>query len=396
MGTKTSAVALMVIAALVAFCISGCGTQKGGSQEAAEKQDAVAAASEKGAATTATPTREPAPAKVEPVKAVAVTTEPTETEAGPTGAVVEPTQSVAEPTEEDTGMPLRSMDEFDSYRQQVTMVWAGAEQEMPEMTVLQEFVREPPASRNVTTIQNQDGSTETIEIVQIGDTAYTKVGDDWFASTREDSEGDVEQYTAWANPNDFMSSGDCRLVDREQVGGLDAKHYTCGEELLIGSQETMPEELRSTITLARVDTWVSTRFEVAVKTEIYWEGADPDGNEATYTFESIVYDINEPITIEPPEGTEAPDVPDDVPMVDGATDVQISGQPPMVIINFGVSLPAEDVTSFYRDEMPKQGWTTLPSPIPAMMNFEKAGRTAMIMVEEADGASTATIMISAE
>jgi hypothetical protein len=356
----------------------------------------VAAASEKEAAAKATATAQPVPTEAEPVSAAVAATEavaePTES-----NAEAEPTQAVEEPAGEDTGMALRSMDEFDSYRQKVVMTWVGAAEGTPEMSVLQEFVREPPASRSMITFQNDDGSSETMETVRIGDTVYTKIGEDWFASTTaEGSEEEMEQYTAWANPNDFISSGDCRLVGSEQVGDLDAKHYSCGEELLIGSQETMPAELRSTITLARVDTWVSTKFEVAVKTEIYWEGTDSDGNEMTYTFGSEVYDINQPITIEPPEGTEAPGVPDDVPMVDGATNLQISGQPPMVIINFGVSLPVADVIAFYSDEMPKQGWTALASPIPAMMNFEKAGRTAMIMAEEADGASTATIVIGAE
>ena len=392
---KTRTLVIMLIVALLSLCVSGCDAPKTGSQGEVISESAEAAEA------AATPTEKAPPTKAaEPEKAVAVATkadaEPTEAKAEPTKAQAEPTETVAAPTQEDTGMALRSMDQFDSYRQQVKMVWEGADQEIPEMDILQEFVREPPASRSVTTFQNTDGSTETVETVQIGDTFYTKIGDDWFASKREGSEGESEQYVAWANPEDFMSSGDCRFVGKEKVGELDTKHYTCAEELLIRSQANMPEELKSTITLAEVDTWVSTKHEVAIKTLIYWEGEDPDGNEVTYTFESTVYDINEPINIEPPEGTEAPDVPNDIPMIDGATNVQISGQPPMTIINFEVVLPAAGVVAFYKDEMPKQGWTSLASPIPTMMNFEKDGRTAMIMTEEAGGTSTATIMIGAE
>ena len=293
-------------------------------------------------------------------------------------------------------MALRSMEEFDSYRQQVKMVWEGAGQGIPEMDILQEFVREPPASRSVTTFQNADGSTGSMETVQIEDTVYARVGDDWFASKQEDSEDEADQYMSWANPDDFMSSGDCRFVGKEKVGELDTKRYTCGEELLTRSQATMPEALRSTIALGQVDTWVSTKHEVAIKTLVHWEGEDAEGSEVTYTFESTVYDINEPISIEPPEGTEAPDVPDDIPMIDGATNLQISGQPPMVIISFEVALPASEVVAFYNDEMPKQGWTGQAGLIPGMLNFEKDGRTAMIITDEEGGTSTATIMIGTE
>jgi hypothetical protein len=293
-------------------------------------------------------------------------------------------------------MALRSMDEFDSYRQQVKLMWEVAGQGVSQTDILQEYVREPPASRSVITVAGTDEPANTVETVQVGDTVYTKVGDDWFASMREGSEDEAQQYLAWANPYEFMSSGDCRLVGMEQVGGLDAKHYACGQELLAASQAAMPGGLSSAITLGTADTWVSTEYEVAIRTLIHWEGEDADGNAVTYTYESTAYDINEPISIEPPEGTEAPDVPDDIPMIDGATDVQISGQPPVLIISFEVAVPASDVIAFYNDAMPGQGWTGQASPIPGMANFEKDGRTAMIATSEAGGTTTATIMIGAQ
>ena len=162
------------------------------------------------------------------------------------------------------------------------------------------------------------------------------------------------------------------------------------------SQQNLPADQQYAITLGSVDSWISTQYEVTIKSVMQWVGKDPDGNDVTYTYKAIVYDINAPITINPPEGTEAPALPDDVPMIDGATKVQINSQPPMVIINFEVALPAAEVVAFYEDEMAQEGWTAQDSPLPTMMNFEKDNRTAILMVDEAAGTSTVTLMVGEE
>jgi len=105
-----------------------------------------------------------------------------------------------------------------------------------------------------------------------------------------------------------------------------------------------------------------------------------------------VTDINQPIVIEPPEGVEVPAWPEDVPLMEGATNVSsvVSGTG---VNTYEIAVPCDQVVAFYDEEMPTNGWDR---PDPAMHIYVKGNRQARLLGGEQDGGCGVTIMIGEE
>ncbi|GAG13279.1 unnamed protein product, partial [marine sediment metagenome] len=144
---------------------------------------------------------------------------------------------------------------------------------------------------------------------------------------------------------------------------------------------------------AEGDVWVSTKYDVAVRFIFTWQGKDEDGVAVEGRWESDVTDINEPIKIEAPEGVAAAGLPDDIPMIDGARDVNAM----MGIVTFIVDKPVKDVTAYYKSAMPKNGWTfDEGGSMEFMLGFTKGDRMANFMLSEEGATTQVTIMVNEE
>jgi hypothetical protein len=306
------------------------------------------------------------------------------------GEAEEPT---AEPTEEiveeETAAPeeateLQATSSLKSYREKAKWISQNAGEAPVETEILIEFVRDVPARRTVIT---SDG--ETSDFIQIGDTSYMGSGDEWV--TMQTSEGtDIsESMMTWTDPSSFVDQ--CKSVGRETLNGMATKHYHCDKEVFWGQGLIGLNASGVTVDEGSYDFWVSDEYDIAVKTAWVWKGKDADGKAYSWDYQSEIYDIDAPITIDKPAGAGEVGLPDDIPMMDGATEVSAFGQ----MVAFKVDVSPADVTAFYEQAMAANGWAKQDSPLPTMMSFKKDSRTATLMLGE-EQPTDVTIIVAQE
>ncbi len=303
----------------------------------------------------------------------------------PAGGQVQPSPT-AETVEEAPPPEISSgaLKNLNSYRSR--LVWFQQVEGEPKetLTMEQEETRDPAARRTV--ITSEGGETPgTMELVQIGDTSWlcSEEGCIQTSASEETEFGDV-----LFDPEDFKTS-DYKYVGRDTVNGVRSRHY----ELTLDPAD-LAVLAQGEITSVQADVWISDEAglpQYVTRFTISWEGTT-DGKKVTGGWTYEVYDVNKPITIEPPEG--ATGVPEDVPLYEGATDLTIMGEMIMYSCADGVAAVAE----FYRNEMPGQGWTAgEESTLGDMITQEwtKGNRKANITILPKDEGET-TVMIALE
>ena len=356
-------VLILLLVVLSGLIVVGCGPKK---KEAAEPASAPAAVE----ATKVSPTKTPPPAAAKTA----------------TKAPAKPTEPPAEEeVEELTFSNVADLGQFDSYRMSHRFSWEWESGETESMEYLTEFVREPLAQRVVMkgSGEGEGAGAGEMELIHVEGTSYMKFGDEWM-STESSAEDLLEQGGWLGGPEGFLGSEKGRYVGRETVNGLPTRHYQYTDNILA------PFGGESKITKATSDVWVSTKYDVYVKVIIRWEGTEEEKGKGVFLLESNLTDINEPITIQPPEAGERPEVPEDIPVIEGATELVLMAN----VITFQVTRPQEEVVEFYKAEMPANGWELGEGLVPMMMAFTKGSRSANVIVAEQDGKTAVTIMVS--
>ena len=295
-------------------------------------------------------------------------------------ATLKPT-ATPEAEEELKFSDLRTPDQLDSYRVVHLMTWESENTEdSGSMELTTEFVRDPPAQRIVMRdLQGEDD--ESVESIQVGDTNYIKFGEEWTAIQSADQE--ITEAGEFWTPDTFLGEGEGKYLGKEKVNGLDTKHFRYDRSAFLGSG------MLGSLEEGQADVWVSTKHNVYVRVEMHVVGVDEDGNKVTFTLESNLTSINEPITIEPPEGVEKPGLPDDVPVMDDAEELSAFG----TITTYKVKRPTADVVEFYKKEMPANGWKLGEIMIETMMDFTKEDRKTTVMISEEGEYSSVTVMM---
>lgn len=188
-----------------------------------------------------------------------------------------PTQPAGQSTESPGGQPaapieVASLDSLDSYRLDWSIQMTVTNSSAMEMGYTLEWVREPPAGHLIM------GTAESpmIEYVWVGDAFWTKVGGTWVQSTEE------ETADAFSQMEDAMTpEGDMVLVGEETVSGIRCKHYV------------------HDFTMIHKEIWVADQSDLP---PVVIQGrARMESGQMTTNVEALVYDINTPITIEPPQ-----------------------------------------------------------------------------------------------
>lgn len=308
----------------------------------------------------------------------------------------QPTAPPPSPTEEpatEEAPPLEiapnALENLNSYRSR--LVWrqtveGGATE---TLTMEQEETREPAARRIVITAEGGD-NPGTVELVQIGDTSWMCSPDGGCIQTQQTG----EELTGFGEgmvlkPEDFASS-DYQYVGRDTVNGVRSRHYT-----LNISPEMLTGMVQGTVTATKAEVWIADEAgmpEYVTRLTLSWEGTQEDGKKVQGDCTYEVYDVNKPITIQPPEG--ATGVPEDIPIYPGATDQVIMG----ALITFSSADPVENVAEFYRQEMPRQGWTAGEEGILGNIvtqEWIKGDRKASLMISPKDEGGC-SVMISIE
>jgi hypothetical protein len=309
----------------------------------------------------------------------------------------EKTKEVEADASDDNGeaaADVASLDSLDSYRQTITTRSVSGD-DVTEWTIVTEFVREPRAMRMLWSSLDEDGNeTESWETIQIGTTTYMR-GDaasdgsaEWVSYTSEDAEEPegTADITNWMNAANYLDDPNCKRKGTEDVDGQDATLYVCDEGVFgaYGGVWGVTGKLIE----ASIQTWVSDEYDVPLRSITEWIGEDDDKVRHEYYSEGIITDINQPFTIDAPEGVDQPGLPEDVPLYpDAKVTLAMAG-----MVGFEVDAEMPDVIAFYKEEMASQGWT-LDTDGGEVLSFSKEGRTATVMMSASDETISGSIIV---
>lgn len=283
-------------------------------------------------------------------------------------------------------VPPELAENITSYRQTLKMQSTLDGKTEIAWNSLTEWVKSIPARRVFVQGTGDDGQPFEWEMIQIGDASYMRFGDEWVV-VAGGQEPPTNETLAWTDPNVWKDDTRCSYKGKETLNGMQVKHWHCDKDVF--AYGALMPIAGGQIEDGRIDSWVSTEFEVAVKTEIEWKGKNAEGKPATFVMMTEVYDINKPFAIEAPEGVDLPGLPDDVPMMDDATEVVAVGQ----MVSYKVAVSVEDAIAFYTAAMPDNGWEAGEEGfVPGMLSFTKGERSAQIMITE-DGATAASVTV---
>jgi hypothetical protein len=297
-----------------------CGLAACSSGEKAEPTKPPVAQATQPPAKPPTPTPKPATPTPKEAKPTAKPAEPTATPVPPSPTLVaeaKPSMLIASP--EDT---------LDSYRMRTTTrLLEGKGLLGEELNTEVEWVREPPARHTV--MYGPSGDTAT-EVITIGDSTWVKVGDTWIKSEGGQGAGGVSpsaaQESLKATLEDILQDMESAMkpAGEDTVNGVRCQRYTVDTEFSISPPipEDVPEEARQLMPTEMVghvkgeicvaDQWGVPPVIVGSQTtqEITLKYASRDDETMVYEEKRDLYDINKPITIEPPEGAmEMPSLP---------------------------------------------------------------------------------------
>ncbi|MEA3338632.1 MAG: hypothetical protein U9R15_01570 [Chloroflexota bacterium] len=208
-------------------------------------------------------------------------------------------QPTSPPVEPGAAPEIADLDALDSYRVQQTIRVENQDgSELQEITVLEEWVREPPAQHVVIS----GSAMPATEIILIGDKAWMKAGDTWMEMPAEQA----PDFTSGMDITPDMEDG-MMLAGEETVNGINCKHYTVDEESF-----AMADPTEGSVTVRiQGEVWIADQPGlplIVVREKMRVEGSFipvPDASSSaeggTTYFEKEVTDINQPITIEPPQ-----------------------------------------------------------------------------------------------
>lgn len=295
-----------------------------------------------------------------------------------------------EPTTEDTTIPEISADalqQLDSYRARMTMR-TEFEDETQEVSILQEYIREPFASRMVMESTDAENGAGKMEIIQVGKTQWLNFGGSWMqteASGEDDFQDMLLDYRDIVQGN---ADNDYQYIGRETVNGIRTKHYR------LKLNDLQLQMLGTEMHEATSDVWIADESNLpafTVKVVIVFKGELEQGRVGTGTLTQEVFDVNQNFTIEPPEEALSGGLPEDVPLYPGATGVSTM----MGFVTFETTDDMETVQAFYDKALKDNGWTSDGSEF--MPTWTKGNRSLNLFISEKDeGGSSVTIMISAE
>jgi len=279
------------------------------------------------------------------------------------------------------GVDAADLSGLNSYRTRLIIAWTPESGDAERTEMQEEFTREPRAHRLIV-----DSDESNLEIIQIGETA-------WYCSAGECSQfqGDtnsmISSFGLLAFDSDkFIKGREVQHVGEETVNGVRTRHYivtiTTAEAAMLSQGE---------ITDVHADVWIADESDlpaIVVRYVQTWKEKRGEVNgTAEYSFET--YDVNQPITISPPEG--AVSMPEDIPAYPQAKDLFLTEG----LATFSTSDDVATVVSFYRTEMEAKGWSPTDdqeSEGSFMISWKKDDRTASVIIgPEDDGGTSVTL-----
>jgi hypothetical protein len=326
------------------------------------------------------------------------------------GATESPADSAGGGVEEaplDLNTSISGLETLNSYRNTFRIDWNGTKAQEPVTGFLAmngAYVREPPAQEihfeGQGFIEGQDQGPSKVTFVQVGDTA-------WFYESESDSWSQLPAGSLdfaggfFFAPQEFLSDFNTdkgrRSLLPQEVNGVQCYKYTFDEKDFIGKEDPTQGE----VTRAKGEAYVAVdggyvvRFNVDA--DVRYTDPDQVFQEGTIAMAFDVFDINQPITIEPPAEAKAqPAGREDIPMLsDAQVEYSSAGT-----ISYRTDSSVEDAAKFYKDEMPKNGWKAKEEnailPESAVLNYTKGNETATLFVGTDENGTSVLITVAKE
>ncbi len=401
----------LAVLVVVGLIVTACGGSQPQAQPTATREPTrVAAATEPPEPTATPPATRPSAASPTP------TSKPTETpKPKPTNTpVATATQAMATPesdeedTLDDVSTAVTGLENLKTFRTKMTMEVEGIKEGKTvtgTYEILGAYNREQKASsftvKTAGSLMGDMGAQEsTVEIVQIGTQTWIRFGDQWVQSSGNE---DRMMQGMTLSPKEVVGDleGLQRVRPDEKINGIDSRHYRFDEK----SVTVFQSQAFGGLTKFQGDIWIAKGDdEYIVRIIIQGEGEKVELFEevenAKLRFAYDVYDVNKPLTIEPPT-TAAPTLlgfaEGELPMLEGA-EIKLSMQN-MIVLQ--VDQKPEDVVKFYRESLKDLGWEEEGEPMVAgdvsMLRFKKGEVTLNVMITvDKDTKKTAVTLTAQE
>jgi hypothetical protein len=178
---------------------------------------------------------------------------------------------------------MAGLDELQSYRADWTtrLIYPGEEGGTVALTYKLEWTRDPPAQH----MWMDMGDSPSVEAIWAQDKVWVKAGDRWIEEDAPEAAQSFEDFLEAFDVQDEMT-----LVGTETINGIRCKHYVYDWESPDGSMKHHRE------------LWVAddpSLPKVGIRVLFRMENVQQQGSFVTET-EALLYDLNQPITIEPP------------------------------------------------------------------------------------------------
>ncbi len=342
-----------------------------------------------------------------------VTPQPTE-EAGELG---EEADELGEP--EPTEAALSSgLDKLDSFRSEVLVSWSGVRAFEEEngtkvdkqvegfFNIKSAYVRQPPAyemhMESSGMMDTESDEISKFSYIQVGDTAwmYQSESDSWMQMAAGTIS--LDEFMGMT-PTGILPGLDARLKEKggastQDRGGIKCYNYSFTEKDIPQGTEGMDgvNSASGEMCIAvEGDYIVNFSFSADITNE---EGENPMFDKGSLKIEYKVFDVNQPIVIEPPaEALAQKGAREDIPMT---ADAKIEFSMPGMV-SYKTALSVSEVAQFYETEMPKQGWklsengkTTMEDMV--ILNFTKGKDQASVMINKAEEGEGTSVMITVQ
>jgi len=359
------------------------------------------------------------PETAEPAATEAAQVEPTETEPA-TATPLPPTETpeptdVPEPTATTETQPETPAEELDlaeletandlsSYRANMTVSISGSNNGEPvdeSLTFLIEYTSEPQAQHIVMSGMGMTVTEglDSIEMYQVEDTSYLKLGDQWLSVPAGE---DTLDSSGFIQPEDVLEDtcGWTKQSDTE-YNGVMSHHWTASKEDMEACMTAAELADIGDVTAASGELYVAVEGNYVVHLSMVFEGQNLDAgmgeealDEGRMEIAFDMTDVNQPFVIElPEEAVASSGLPDDVPVPDDAQDVANA----FGMITFSTASTPAEVSEFYQAQMPQNGWTEASVEDMGsmfMLDFTKDGRTASLMISADEDTGMTSVLIT--
>jgi hypothetical protein len=391
---------VLLVLVVLSIATLACGLKLGRSAPAGEGEPALPQV------TQAPPTQAP-PAAGEAAAPGEEADQPPAPETSPEEVTEAPTGSGGGDLEEaelDLNTSVSGLENLSSYRATFRFDWNGTKGGQPVtgfMEMSSAFVREPPAQEVYFEGQGfeagEDQSLGKVAFIQVGDTAWFYEGesDTWMqvpAGSLDFSAG------LFFQPQDLLQNFDVIKGRRnpvpKQVNGVQCHVYTFNENDFNLSAGGEVSRADGEVCVAVDGGYV---VQLAVDADLRYAASEEVFDEGNIKMTFDIFEVNRPMTIQPPAEAEAQTGGrDDIPMLADA-DVEIASPG---FISYRTASSVADAAQFYQTEMPAKGWTADESNAVfdenALLHYNKANETADVIIGRDENGTTVLITTSQE